>query len=141
MTNIHIEKINYLFSTDKTGKPIARYGVSTFPTSTIFVLQSLFFDFEVDKEYEILVNIENSSHVSLVKSKNNYVIDKNSLSDISFTDKEHKWASTTITIKTPIVNIVAEDIYEFTISVNDEKGNLLDTKKTYAAIRKNSNSN
>lgn len=137
MINKHVEKINYLYSTDKTGKPIARYGVSNFPVSNKFILQSLLFDFDINKTYKICISIKNSSDIVLVNTKNNYKLDKNSLSDVSFTNKEHTRASTVIKITTPIVNLVAEDIYEFIISVNDQQGNLLDSKETYAAIQKN----
>ncbi|MCB4211155.1 hypothetical protein IAR49_10110 [Lactiplantibacillus plantarum] len=138
MSDIHAEKINYLYSTDNTGKPVARYGISDFPVSTKFTLQSLLFDFEISKTYEILIYIKNSNDVTLVKSKNNYTLNKNALNDISFTNAEHTRASTVITINTPIVNIVGEDIYQFTISVNNQNGTLLDSQKTYAIIQKDS---
>ncbi|WP_047999379.1 hypothetical protein [Lactiplantibacillus herbarum] len=135
MAEIHAEKINYLYSTDETDKPIARYGISSFPVSNNFILQSLLFDFEIDKTYQIVISIRNSENISIVETKNIYKLDKTTLNDISFTNKEHTRASTVIKIHTPIVNIVAEDIYEFTLSVNDSNDINLDTKKTYAAIQ------
>ncbi|WP_338208258.1 hypothetical protein [Lactiplantibacillus paraxiangfangensis] len=137
MTEPYQEKINFLYcSKINNNNPISEYTFNDFPMQYLFKLQALFFNFKVDEKYHVNVLVVNGKGELLIKTKNDFKIDITKIGEDKYTNRSHTNASMLVTLKTPIVNVIGEDVYKFYISVTDEHDKILSEQSTFATIRK-----
>lgn len=133
------EKISYLSCIDDSNNIVARLEFPEFPANYQFNLETLFFNFKVDKHYKVKTIIRNGANREVVKTENDFILDIGVIGEDKYTDEKHTNGSAKTKIKSPAVNIIDNDMFEFELSVFNQNDELLSSAKTYAIIAKEEN--